>query len=50
MQAGDLQRYGTHMISYKYGLRVKVCYTEAQRGPASYTETIYTLLCVQLNI
>ena len=28
-----------------YGLPVKGCYTDTQRGPASYTETIYTLLC-----
>ncbi len=27
-----------------YGLWVKECYTDTQRGPASYTETIYTLL------
>ena len=27
-----------------YGLRAKGCYTDTQRGPASYTETIYTLL------
>jgi len=32
------------MMSYEYGLWVKGCYTDTQRGPASYTETIYTLL------
>jgi hypothetical protein len=30
-----------------YGLRAKGCYTDSQRGPASYTETIYTLLAVK---
>ena len=29
---------------FTYGLWVKGCYTDTQRGPASYTETIYTLL------
>jgi hypothetical protein len=28
-----------------YGLRAKGCYTDTQRGPACYLETIYTLLC-----
>ena len=43
-RAAELSRSGTNMISYEYGLWVKGCYIEARRGPASYTETIYTLL------
>ncbi len=31
-----------------YGLHAKGCYTDTQRGPASYTETIYTLFGVQI--
>ena len=30
-----------------YGLPAKGCYTDTQRGPASYTETIYTLLEIE---
>ena len=34
----------SHFQGTTYGLRAKGCYTDTQRGPASYTETIYTLL------
>ena len=43
----SLIRRGTGLSRFQgitYGLRAKGCYTDTQRGPASYTETIYTLL------
>jgi hypothetical protein len=41
----DLIRRRTGLSRFQepaYGLWVKGCYTDTQRGPASYTETIYT--------
>jgi hypothetical protein len=32
-----------------YRLHVKACYTDTQRGPACYLETIYTLLSRRLQ-
>ncbi len=36
----------SHFQEFTYELWVKGCYTDTQRSLASYTETIYTLLCV----
>ncbi len=35
------------MTSYEYGLWAKGCYTDIQRGPASYMETIYTMFATK---